>query len=202
MFQTQEGWYNDEFYQTQYRILQSRSLAKRTIDAMKLCGTPRARQRPRAEGRRSASAGCSGAPSARRRRWRRRRSRPGRRRRRRPAPDRRRTKPRRSRRGSTSFSAASRSTPVRNSRIVEILYTSSDPVFAAAAANAVAKAYIEQNMEFKFSASKDAADWLDGAAGRAAQARSRRARRRCRRTRRGTAPSRSPTARRTSSSSG
>src|SRR3954447_4903676 len=41
MFQTQDGWMNDEFYQTQYRILQSRSLAKRTIDAMKLWDAPR-----------------------------------------------------------------------------------------------------------------------------------------------------------------
>ena len=29
MFQSQDGWYNDDFYQTQYRILQSRSLARR-----------------------------------------------------------------------------------------------------------------------------------------------------------------------------
>ena len=41
MFQSQEGWYNDEFYQTQHRILQSRSLAKRTIDAMNLWDAPR-----------------------------------------------------------------------------------------------------------------------------------------------------------------
>src|SRR4029078_9146740 len=50
--------------------------------------------------------------------------------------------------------------PVRNSQIVEIRYTSSDPEFAAQAANAVAKAYIQQTTEFKFSTSKDAADWL------------------------------------------
>ena len=41
MFQSQEGWFNDEFYQTQNRILQSRSLAKRTIDQMKLWDAPR-----------------------------------------------------------------------------------------------------------------------------------------------------------------
>ena len=41
MFQSQDGWSNDEFYQTQFRILQSRSLAKRTIDAMKLWDAPR-----------------------------------------------------------------------------------------------------------------------------------------------------------------
>src|SRR5215211_294513 len=41
MFQSQEGWFNDEFYQTQYRILQSRSLAKRTVTAMNLWNAPR-----------------------------------------------------------------------------------------------------------------------------------------------------------------
>src|SRR4051794_24910081 len=41
MFQAQEGWYNDDFYQTQFRILQSRTLAKQTITAMKLWDAPR-----------------------------------------------------------------------------------------------------------------------------------------------------------------
>ena len=36
MFQQQDGWYNDDFYQTQYRILQSRSLARRTVELMNL----------------------------------------------------------------------------------------------------------------------------------------------------------------------
>ena len=38
---SRDGCYDDDFYQTQYRILQSRSLAKRTIDAMKLWDAPR-----------------------------------------------------------------------------------------------------------------------------------------------------------------
>ena len=46
MFQSQEGWFNDEFYQTQHRILQSRSLAKRTIDAMELWEAPTLGQGP------------------------------------------------------------------------------------------------------------------------------------------------------------
>ena len=50
--------------------------------------------------------------------------------------------------------------PVRNSRIVEVRYASTDPLFAAAAANALAKAYIQQNMEYQVHDSKDAADWL------------------------------------------
>ncbi len=41
MFQSQDGWSGDSFYQTQFRILQSRSLAKRTIDSMNLWDAPR-----------------------------------------------------------------------------------------------------------------------------------------------------------------
>src|SRR6188508_1742074 len=36
MFQQQDGWYNDDFYRTQYRILQSRSLARHTAELMHL----------------------------------------------------------------------------------------------------------------------------------------------------------------------
>src|SRR5690606_18687976 len=50
--------------------------------------------------------------------------------------------------------------PVRNTRLVEIRYTSTDPAFAAAAANAVAAAYMQQNMEFKLNTSKEAGDFL------------------------------------------
>ena len=50
--------------------------------------------------------------------------------------------------------------PVRNTRLVEIRYTSTDPKFAAEAANAVAVAYIQQNMEFKLNTSKEAGDFL------------------------------------------
>ena len=50
MFQSQEAWFNDDFYQTQYRILQSRSLAKRAIDSMKLWDTPRLGNGPAEKG--------------------------------------------------------------------------------------------------------------------------------------------------------
>ena len=44
MFQQQDGWYNDDFYQTQYKILQSRSLARRTAAGMKLDQHPAVRE--------------------------------------------------------------------------------------------------------------------------------------------------------------
>lgn len=50
--------------------------------------------------------------------------------------------------------------PVRMSRIVDLKYRSSDPEFAAKVVNAHAKNYIEQMMEFKFMSSKEATDWL------------------------------------------
>ncbi|HEY0873590.1 MAG TPA: polysaccharide biosynthesis tyrosine autokinase [Vicinamibacterales bacterium] len=155
MFQSQDGWYNDEFYQTQHRILQSRSLAKRTLDAMNLWEAPRLGNGPEvkdgfsltgaawsaAEGLvrmvkggdapapapvEQASVGESAAQSAR----------------------------------ISEFLGGLAIAPVRNTRLVEIRYTSTDPVFAADAANAVAAAYIEQNMELKLSVSKEATGFL------------------------------------------
>ena len=50
--------------------------------------------------------------------------------------------------------------PVKNTRIVEVRYDSTDPAFAAAAANAVASTYIAQNLEYKYMASKEAGSFL------------------------------------------
>src|SRR5438132_926684 len=36
VFESQNSWYDADFYQTQFRILQSRTLARRTIDSMNL----------------------------------------------------------------------------------------------------------------------------------------------------------------------
>jgi len=50
--------------------------------------------------------------------------------------------------------------PVRNSRLVDVRYRSTDAATAAAVANGVAKNYIEQDLAYKFTASRDASDWL------------------------------------------
>jgi succinoglycan biosynthesis transport protein ExoP len=158
VFQSGNGFFDDDFLQTQFRILQSRSLAKKTIDAMKLWDAPKLGKGPDPKGSISftglAWSAVRGtislvkAPFSHE-----------------PAPE------------AVAEKADNETTkqsarideflggltilPVRNSRLVEVRYASTDPVFAATAANALAKAYIEQNMEFKFSASKDAVDWLD-----------------------------------------
>ena len=50
--------------------------------------------------------------------------------------------------------------PVRNSRLVDVKFESPDAALSANVANALARAYIEQNLEFKFLSSKEASDWL------------------------------------------
>jgi capsular exopolysaccharide synthesis family protein len=159
MFQTQDGWFNDEFYQTQYRVLQSRSLARRTLDALNLWNGPlgsapeaRTSISPLSLAARAASSAVhavksiAGASSA---------EAPS------QAVETRAADETAAQSGRIDeFKSGATVEPIRNSRLVDIMYTSGDPVFAAKAANAIAKAYIDQSMEFRFSESKEAADWL------------------------------------------
>src|SRR5262249_61814215 len=49
---------------------------------------------------------------------------------------------------------------IRNSRLVDIRFRLPDPELATRVVNALAKNYIEQNLEYRFVASKEASDWL------------------------------------------
>jgi capsular exopolysaccharide synthesis family protein len=160
VFQAESSWYDSEFIQTQFRILQSRTLARRTIDSMNLWTVPKLGNGPDPKPQISFTSYLwrgvyfvidlvqkpfSEAPPA--------------------AVVNERPKAVDGETAAQSFRideflGGLGVVPVRNSQIVEIHYTSSDPEFAAQAANAVAKAYIQQTTEFKFSTSKDAADWL------------------------------------------
>jgi succinoglycan biosynthesis transport protein ExoP len=51
-------------------------------------------------------------------------------------------------------------TPVKDSRLVDVGFSSPNPVTAASVANALAKQYIDQNLEFRFLSTKEASDWL------------------------------------------
>lgn len=50
--------------------------------------------------------------------------------------------------------------PVRSTRLVEIQVEDPDPKLAAELANAIAGAFVHQNLELKFSAARDALTWL------------------------------------------
>jgi succinoglycan biosynthesis transport protein ExoP len=51
--------------------------------------------------------------------------------------------------------------PIRNSRLVEVAFHSEQPELAASAANSVAKAYIDLNLDFRFRATREASAWLE-----------------------------------------
>jgi capsular exopolysaccharide synthesis family protein len=163
MFQSQDGWSSDEFYQTQYRILQSRSLAKRTIDNMKLWDAPKLGNGPEPRSRISVTGLMwqlvDGGIALAKRPFARNEPAPA------PVP----ATPAPATTDGENWAQSARISeflgglqivPIKNTRIVEIRYTSTDPVFAAEAANAVATAYIQQSMDFKFVASKEASDFL------------------------------------------
>ena len=158
--------YDDEFRETQFRILKSRTLARRTIDAMRLWDPPRLGNGPQPKSTINITGMIwtvvFGAIDLAKRPF---------------AADSQPQVPPRAAQEVTQEEVTQRETakqsarideflgglgvvPIRNSRIVEVRYASTDPMFAADAANAVAKAYIQQSMEFRFNSSKDAADWL------------------------------------------
>jgi polysaccharide biosynthesis transport protein len=50
--------------------------------------------------------------------------------------------------------------PVRSSRLVDVAFTSADPAFAARAVNVLAEEYVQQNLEFKLENTQKTLDWL------------------------------------------
>ncbi len=144
----------DDYYQTQYKILQSRALARRTLDSLDLWNHPLLGARPGGEG------SASEKPSPLTIGWEwasqliRRAADPAE-----PPPP-------------TGDETAAQSlvidaflgnlivAPIKSSRLVDVRYASPEPAFAADVVNALAKNYIEQDLEFKFVASKEASDWL------------------------------------------
>jgi capsular exopolysaccharide synthesis family protein len=130
----------DDYYQTQYRILQSRALARRTMDALNLWTNPQFGAAERSGGFLHVLTGWMSASRA---------TEPS-------AADETKAQSRAIDRFLTSLTIS----PVRNSRLVDVRFESADPVLAANVANALARAYIAQNLEYKFLSSKEASDWL------------------------------------------
>ena len=83
-----------------------------------------------------------------------------RRRSRRRRPDGRRRRDRRAVDGDRRLPSHLAVTPIRNSRLVDVSYRLADAALPRRIVNALAKNYIEQNLEHKFVASKEASDWL------------------------------------------
>jgi capsular exopolysaccharide synthesis family protein len=138
-----------DYYQTQYRLLQSRSLARKTIDALKLWDDPELRSDLAEEGVSPAGvvAGVRGWISSLVAR---------------EGPD------EVAGAGETALQADAidaflerlRISPIRNSRLVEVRYRSVRRHRSAEVANMLARSYIEMNMDFKFTSTREASEWL------------------------------------------
>jgi polysaccharide biosynthesis transport protein len=132
-----------DYYQTQYKLLQSRSLAKKTVEGLKLWNNeefgidargPRISISERVAGLFGRKLQAP-APSE---------------------PDETQDQAKVIDRFLDRLNVA----PVRNSRLVDVTFRSRDARLAAQVTNAIARGYIEQSLEFKFMSSKEASDWL------------------------------------------
>jgi len=137
-----------DYYQTQYRMLQSRALARRTLDRLHLWNHPQFNPKPND----SLTIGkLLWMPETLVAGW---------------LPRSEPSEPRRADETKTQSSTIDRFltgltvSPIRDSRLVDLRYRSPEPELSANIANALARGYIEQNLEFKFSSSKEASDWL------------------------------------------
>ncbi|HMF99158.1 MAG TPA: polysaccharide biosynthesis tyrosine autokinase, partial [Vicinamibacterales bacterium] len=138
----------DDYYQTQYRLLQSRALARRTLDSLQLWNHPQfSPQRTNTISVGAllrATVATIGAwfttPA--------------------PAEESAADETKGQSAAIDRFLDALTVSPIRNSRLVDVKFESPDAALSAHVANALAKAYIEQNLEFKFTSSKEASDWL------------------------------------------
>lgn len=140
-----KGAAESNYYQTQYNILQSRSLARDTLDDLHLWNNPLFGAPAAGRVSQVWALAVSLAPFGR---------------------DARKTAATPSDEAGAQSLAIDRFlenltiSPVRNSRLVDIRYRVSDPAVAAAVANGVATNYIDQGLAYKFTASRDASDWL------------------------------------------
>jgi succinoglycan biosynthesis transport protein ExoP len=135
----------NDYYQTQYRILESRALVQRTLEKAKLWSHPEFSRTPGSVTRavtastqfvsRLLGKEVVSAPAGA-------------------------EKTHLQERAIDRFLENLTVAPVRNSRLIDVRYESADPGLTVSIANAHAAAYIDQNLEFKFLATKEASDWL------------------------------------------
>jgi capsular exopolysaccharide synthesis family protein len=146
----QNAWMDDDFYPTQYKILQSRALALRTADALGKSGVVEREPAQRVSLSPVALVAhvfaLVSAPPMR--------TTPAAQ----PAPAENETQSQSDK--IDDFLGGLSVVPVRYSRLVDLNYQSTDPTFAAHAVNELAAEYISQSLEFRRSASMRDNTWL------------------------------------------
>ncbi len=142
---TPQGATNDwEFYETQYQLLRSRSLAERVASQLRLGSDPSMRQQAQPSPWSALLGSLFGGQKK-------------------PDPAKAATAVavEDDRNYAGAISGGLTIEPVRDSRLVNILFDSPDPQFAARAANAVAESFIATNLERRFDASSYAKGYLE-----------------------------------------
>jgi capsular exopolysaccharide synthesis family protein len=130
------GQLTTDDYQTQYAILRSRSLARRTIESLQLWDHPEFRGTADEEAP-APPAGDAEVESS-------------------DVPETPKTT-----RVINNFLLRLRVDPVTNSRLVDVKFRSGDPALAARVANTLSRNYIDQNVEARFQAAQTAGAWLE-----------------------------------------
>lgn len=137
-----------DYYQTQYNLLRSRSVARRTVESVgfRSEASPGTPARVYAIVRKAAARGLTlvGTPASAE-------TSPE------PAPS---ESPSTIESGVDALLNRLTVTPVANSRLVDVTFRGTTPQLAAHIVNAHAQSYIEQNLDFRFHASQEANDWL------------------------------------------
>jgi succinoglycan biosynthesis transport protein ExoP len=153
VMEDRESWYQDDFYPTQYRVLQSRTLAVRTAGALETAQPERV---PASSGLSFSLSGLASGAIGTVVGW--------------FGPE---PLPVATDRSPVSAESARLSAladrvqggitvvPVRNSRLVDLRFRSADPEFATTVVNRHAAQYIEQSLEFRVEATTQTNAWLN-----------------------------------------
>ena len=151
VLEDRSSWYEDDFYPTQQRILQSRMLAENTVDALRT--NVRAEQVPQGPSFSLSIGGLWGAATSGVRALFAS-----------PAPPTReaRENPEAGARAVAvgRFLGSLSVVPIRNSRLMDLKFRSPDPEYATWAVNELSKQYIEQSIRYRYGASIEASDYL------------------------------------------
>ncbi len=131
-----------DYYQTQYKILESRTLARRVIETLKLSEHPEFQARPGTPFQKWKSnllASLSGFFGS---------------------SDRSDSESGRESHLISRFLSRLKIEPIRNSRLVKIHFDSNSPELSTQVSNTLAAAYIQQNLEARFVSTEQAKEWL------------------------------------------
>ncbi len=136
-FMAEANPFDDSYLETAYKVLQSRTLARRVIDKLKLDKTGEFVEKPSGTWPWSSGRSGEGGSTAEEDRL-----------------------DATYKRVIDNFLDRLTVTPVRRSRLVELYIDSYDPALAARIANTLASSYIDQSLEVKWEATQKASDWL------------------------------------------